>query len=55
MGSVRMIDEQETIKHPPAVSGCVGNFSRTNYKKALHTMFYKILFNCEILPSYIAI
>ena len=21
--------EQETIKHPPAVSGCVGNASRT--------------------------
>jgi hypothetical protein len=45
MGSVRMIDEQETIKYPSAVSGCVGSFLPSNYKKGVDTIFYKIHFN----------
>ncbi|MGB8162671.1 MAG: hypothetical protein WCE92_07265 [Nitrososphaeraceae archaeon] len=37
-----MSDEQETIKHPPVVSGCVKNLSATKYKNAVVTIFYKI-------------
>jgi len=43
-------DEQETIKHPSVVSGCVGNFLPTTYKNAVDTIFYKIHLICEILP-----
>jgi len=37
-------DEQETIKHPSAVSGCVTWKCTTYYKKARDTMFYNIAF-----------
>lgn len=38
MGRVGMIDdEQETIKPPPVVSGCVTCLCTTKYKKAIET------------------
>jgi len=38
----RLSDEQETIKHPSVVSGCVVELDTTNYKNAQDTFFYKI-------------
>ena len=46
-------DEQETIKHPSVVSGCVKILSTTKYKNPLVTIFYKIHSAISIsLPHY---
>ena len=47
----RLSDEQETIKHPSVVSGCVENLFATKYKNAVVTIFYKIHFR-DLLSIY---
>jgi hypothetical protein len=47
----RLSDEQETIKHPSVVSGCVGKLFATKYKNAVDTIFYKIHFS-DFLSTY---
>ena len=46
----RLSDEQETIKHPSVVSGCVGKLFATKYKNAVVTIFYKIQSRDFYLP-----
>ena len=47
----RLSDEQETIKHPSVVSGCVRKLFATKYKNAVVTIFYKI--HCrDFLSTY---
>ena len=49
----RLSDEQETIKHPSVVSGCVRKLFATKYKNAVVTIFYKIQSAISIsLPDY---
>ena len=49
----RLSDEQETIKHPSVVSGCVENLFATKYKNAVVTIFYKIHFGDCLFTSRI--